>query len=822
MSGKNGRSISVTAVPPGVPRALDAFSLFAIIASLAAASLLLSGCGLTLNPTAAASGSQSASGSGGTGAVQGQIVPIPSSFQALTGCTNPNTGVSNGDWGVGSDPVFAWVSNTSPVVGMPVYRSNTVFWTSRENAPGQSILLAGAFTEEAKNVQIALIPSGTSDWQTIVRASTALVPTIQQGTTGLSFAVPLSFPKGVYGFEIVDPSASPVFGLANVPSLNWVVGVPSITDPAKALQHQVLDCAAEQGGTLRLFGKNFDSSNKVVLQSLTGAAYSLKPSLLDTNSASVTMPVGLAAGTYNLWIGTLPWSVTSSPAAQISITPSPLVSAYNFACPGVVGDGTTDITAPLQRCLDLYAPIGPGEVAFISLPRGNFLLTGPVIERPFEMLTGVSSTSTKIIGKPKGAPPAAWISMPHSSGIAHFSFQAPANPSLLASSGTLTGDPKTSGHLYVNDVNFSSTSDASGGSEVMFHLAGPDIQVYNSFFLSGSNQLFDINFGDGGIVSGNTFIVNNFTGLGISDSQNIIFEKNDTSSQNPISLSNNGTAGGSGLSISRGNSQWGQSALSQDIYIAYNSFHDMGSNSQQIIVNDGGGGSYLGGVASSTPDTIILANDPAWNWMGTTNPQAAAIIISYGTGVGQYSLVKSYMGRTINLTTPLKVLPDSTSIVGIVQYELNMTIAHNSIKNTLGACFVLGDALEGVVEDNLLQNCGQGMLISAFGPYGGPAAYSPVINTDVLRNTFSLGEGNDIAQNYQPNYIWGIGISDFPGCSVSGLMIRNNQVPSVQSIFNTDGVNGDNAVIVEHNQANWQPGLTTTGLLVQDNTPPLD
>src|ERR1700749_4605233 len=30
----------------------------------------------------------------------------PNNFQPLTGCTNPNTGVSNQDWGVESNPVY--------------------------------------------------------------------------------------------------------------------------------------------------------------------------------------------------------------------------------------------------------------------------------------------------------------------------------------------------------------------------------------------------------------------------------------------------------------------------------------------------------------------------------------------------------------------------------------------------------------------------------------------------------------------------------------------------------------------------------------------
>ena len=88
-----------------------------------------------------------------------------------------------------------------------------------------------------------------------------------------------------------------------------------------------------------------------------------------------------------------------------------------------------------------------------------------------------------------------------------------------------------------------------------------------------------------------------------------------------------GHSGGSGLSISRGNNQYGPSALSRDIYIGYNTFQNMGSNGQQVITNDGDGGSYLGPIASSTASTVTLAADPAWNWMGTTNPQAAVMAI---------------------------------------------------------------------------------------------------------------------------------------------------------------------------------------------------
>jgi hypothetical protein len=795
-----------------------------ISVALAMFSLLLLGCGLTLNSTAGPSaggtgGNGGSGGTGGPGGTAGQTVPLPGAFQALTGCTNPNTGIANGDWGVGSDPVYTLVDNTTPVVGEPVYTSNAVFWTSRENAPGQSILLTGAFTDATKTARLALIPAGTIDWQTLVRGSTTVVSTTQQGTTGLSFIVPSNFPAGVYGFEIDDPSAPPVLGLANVPSLNWAIGVPSTTDSTTALQHQVYDCGVEQGGILRLFGKNFAASDQVVLQSSDGIPHSLARSKLDSNSVAAPIPSSLALGTYNVWVGNSPWSAVSSPAGQITVYPPTPLAIRTVSCSDLVGDGVTDNTKHLQTCLDLNAPIGSREVAYITIPAGTFVLTGGVTAHPYEVLLGSSPTLTKFVGQPKASPPTAWFTVPQYFGMANLALVAPANPNLLLSSGTTTGNPLTCGHLFFNNISFSSTSDASNGAESMFALAGPDIQVYNSYFLSNSNQVFDINFGDGGIVSGNHMVLDNWTGMGISDTQNIIFEGNLTDSQNQPGQGSGGHSGGSGLSVSRGNSQYGQSALSRDIYIGYNTFQNMGSNDQQVITNDGDGGSYFGPVASSTATTVTLADDPAWNWMGTTNPQAAVMAIVFGTGVGQYSFLKSYSGRTISLSSPWQVLPDTTSVVGIFQYELTMTIAHNTITNTLGASIVLGDALEGVIEDNVLTNSGQGILISGFGPYGGPAAFGPVINTDVLRNTIAVGAGTMIARDANP-YIWGIGIQDFPGCLLSGLMIRNNTVPSMNVIYNTDGVNGISANVIEQNQAYWQPSFSTPGLLIQDNSPP--
>jgi hypothetical protein len=255
------------------------------------------------------------------------------------------------------------------------------------------------------------------------------------------------------------------------------------------------------------------------------------------------------------------------------------------------------------------------------------------------------------------------------------------------------------------------------------------------------------------------------------------------------------------------------------VYVGYNTFQNMGSQSQQVVLNDGDGGAYYGPISSSTASVVTLSADPWWAWMGTTNPGAASMAIVSGTGVGQYSFLQSYSGRTVTLSTPWKVTPDETSVVAITQYELNMTWAHNTMTNTLGATFVLADALEGVIEDNKLTNSGAGIYLSAFGPYGGPASYGPVINTDVLRNTIMVGDGTYIWDAPGSNYA-GIGIQDMPGCLFSGLMIRDNLVPSLNTIFSTNGVNGISAAVIEHNQAYLDFQFPTPGFLIQSNSPP--
>jgi hypothetical protein len=739
----------------------------------------------------------------------------PTPLKQIIGCTNPNSGTSNGDWGTSSSPVYTSLTYDTQLIGTPSYTTNSIYWISRETKPGQSILMTGAFTSASKTAKIVLIPSGIIDWQAIVNENATAqseVNATQQGTTGLSVTVPMQLSPGVYGIKIEDTTTQPIYALANQPSITWAIGVPSESNFNTAFQSQVHDCGVEPGEVLRIFGKNFVPSSNVILESSNGTTVEITPFKVDSNSLAVSIPTSVSTGTYNVWVGNYPWDATSSPASVITILSPQSITPSYVTCTSLIGDGVTDNAAILQSCLDSNAPtIASNQLVYISIPDGVFALKSAVIFHPYEFIVGLSPNSSRFVGLTAGSQPHAWFVVSQYTGMANLSVTAAGAACLFAYSDA-TGNPATSGHVFLSNMVFDSTSSGLNSSGTMVSLSGPDIQVYGSTFQSGTNGNLGVYFGDGAEISGNTFI--NSYGLNVfSASQNIIAENNTIYSEiGP------GADGTTAFDIARPFCAYCSSMLSQNLYIGYNTIHDMGASNNQLIATDGGGGAYYGPVTSSTADTVVLSGEPSWEWVGTSNPQTLSIAIVLGTGVGQFSTLSSYRGDTVTLTTPWAVTPDSTSIVVIVSAQLNLTIANNSFTNTLGMSVYLNNSIDAVIEDNVLTNSGQGIQLWAYGPYGGPAAFGPIMNTDVLRNTINVGNGDLLISAPNEN-VAGVGIFDGYGCMVSGMMMRGNVVPAIQTLYNTNGSNGINANVIEDNIGNWK-GPSISGFLVQNNIAP--
>ena len=104
---------------------------------------------------------------------------------APLGCANPYNAPFTTDWGV--RPSYKDSSKSGKITDSlkaqgyidpptqlpswprPKYSSNHIFWLSRENAPGQSVVMSGAFTPGSKNIRLARIPFGADANQTAAR-----------------------------------------------------------------------------------------------------------------------------------------------------------------------------------------------------------------------------------------------------------------------------------------------------------------------------------------------------------------------------------------------------------------------------------------------------------------------------------------------------------------------------------------------------------------------------------------------------------------------------------------------------------------------------
>jgi len=487
----------------------------------------------------------------------------------------------------------------------------------------------------------------------------------------------------------------------------------------------------------------------------------------------------------------------------------------------MVPDGKTDNSAAFQSCLDKNAPAeGSGKLAYVTIPPGAFLFHSNVTLRSHEIIIGSSTASTQLLWQPSLSSAKSLITATQYAGIAELSMKGPGSSSLFATSDRgykNSGNSNSTGHFFVKNVDFELMGDSANGTIVS--LTGPDIQVYGSTFdtssvndstLQYSAVNLGVEFADGLMIAGNTFINDNgYSGV---NGQNIIVESNTASSRVEP-----GPNGNDFITVSRPICAWCQSMMIQNVYIGYNNIENIGRATAEVITNDGGGGAYFGPVASSTDNTVTLAYDPSWIWTGNSSPQTINVAIVAGTGVGQYSMLKGWNHRTLNLENSWAVLPDSTSVVVVATTMRSLIVAHNSITNTLGMSISMVGTFDTVIEDNLLTNSGDGIRVSDASNYGGPQAYPAALNTVVLRNKIVKGEGSYFGRNR--NYSGGIGIWDGQASLVSGLLIRDNYVNGIQKIYSCNGTKGISANLIEENAANWWIE-TIPGFLVQNNTAP--
>jgi hypothetical protein len=682
----------------------------------------------------------------------------------------------------------------------PKYLENHIFWLSRENKPGQSVLMSGAFTPRPKRIRLASIPPGATEIKPLLDASPVIVASTAAGATGLAFKIPANFSDGPLAFRIEDPPANAVDATVNLPEVQWALGVmPTPTGgelPEDVFSYPPSPCGAPIGGVLKVFGKNYLPGAKIYLADSFGAGFELPVVFQDENAMAASIPRNVAPGNYSLWVGNAAHDAASSNMFPIKIRDRGAVKTKAISCPELRRRDKTTVSARIQKCLDLDIPANPAEtVGVLHLPAGTFELEGSITFHPGQYLRGAGVRLTKLIGI-SPAPNDGWLNGTHHFGFADISFRGPLKNSLLRSD--LTGDPRASGFVTLNRVALTVEAlEPASVRQPVIQLSGPAIQIIDSTLTSLGGVSSSIAYADGVWISG----FDQFQGPGgwaaVGESQNVIVEHSSFSGPPPDA----GATGGGfvfTLTFSRFSRFPRSEQVQRNAYLGYSALSNMmapGVGANMAFGTDGGSQAYYGTIASSSFNSVTLAHEPDWSFTGNAIPDGLVVSIIAGTGAGQFRHVVGYDGRRIDVASPWAVSPNQTSVVVVSQANENMIISHNVVKNCAAdAILFYGLIFSSVIEKNILTDAGNGINVMAFGPYG-DAFYNSTFDVEVLNN--EITNSQDLRDGTESG---GIILSEQPGATLSGVLVRGNSIADPQHIRVSQGYSNNIANMIESNQ----------------------
>ena len=511
------------------------------------------------------------------------------------------------------------------------------------------------------------------------------------------------------------------------------------------------------------------------------------------------IPRNINPGNYFLWVGNSAHDAASSELFPVKVMASAAPELKAIACPNLISTSSADISAGLQNCLDNNVPTEPTKIVnAFELPAGDFHLAQSITIHPGQYLRGAGISKTTI-GGVSSAPPDSWFSGTHHFGLANLSFHAPVRNALLRSDPT--GNPLTSGHVTINRVALNVDALAPAGAhQPVVQLSGPAIQIINTTLDSLTGVSSSVAYADGVWINGFNQTHGQSGWATVGESQNVIVEDSTFSGPSPGS----GAIGGSflfTLTFSAYSMLPRSEQVQRNTYLGYSTLRNMmapGVGANQAFGTDGGSQAYYGTIASSTFDSVTLRHNPDWSFTGNTIPDGLIVAVIAGAGAGQYRHMRNFDKRRVNIAEPWTVLPDSTSVVVVSQVNKNIIISHNIIQNCAAdAILFYGLIFEGLIESNFLKDAGHGINVMAFGPYG-DAFYNSTFNVEILRNL--------ITNTPSLNYIvpdGGIVLSEQPGTTLSGVVVRGNTIMPPQFIRASQGYSNNIANMIELN--NYMP-----------------
>jgi len=182
----------------------------------------------------------------------------------------------------------------------------------------------------------------------------------------------------------------------------------------------------------------------------------------------------------------------------------------------------------------------------------------------------------------------------------------------------------------------------------------------------------------------------------------------------------------------------------ENVYFARNRVSSVMGGDRELLSMDGGGGAYVGGVASAAGTALRLAAEPTFAGYIPPGPRLfnyteACVVVLDGAGKGQVARVVSNAWTTDNrswtIDAPFAVPLDATSVISIVPFRGAMVIAANTFVDG-GAIQLYAMAIRVVVAENVATRT-SGFLSWGLNPHGW--GVQPNFMTSFVDNVVAVG-----------------------------------------------------------------------------------
>lgn len=572
----------------------------------------------------------------------------------------------------------------------PAFAQPVVLWASDPIRPGETALVFGEGFESTKSIEVIRLDDGDPGLppppgEVVVKGKSVTVEPLQPRPHSVKFTIPEAFKPGLFACRI-RTSAGEAVAVLNRPAGIGVVGTQEPSD------------LVPRG--LSVFGRSLflvePSQRRVLLRTrerdilmhATGDEWCYWASPCDGP---------IAPGRHRLYVhngygGVAGWS---APVEVVVRAREPWPgTVFNVRDLGAKGDGRCDDTQAVKAALAMARESGGGVVHF---PRGRYKLTEGIEVPARTRLRGWRPEEAAIVWPELPNPPEYLIFGRKGFAVQGLTFHCTNYVHFL---GNDLSDPDAGdvhikeicvranlyrGHLTPEQVSerfVASLKRSTGGGDTL-RLRGRNITVRESD-LYGSGRVLYLTRGQDVDILDNTLYNGRWGWYCISGSDGVMFQNNWLHGADLMST-------GGGINCLDG------STCSQNVFYKGNGLYLMHGWDREAMTSDAGGGAYCGPLASATPASVTLAEEPKW---GGRDWRGAGVFILDGKGMGQYRRIARHEGRQVQLDEPWTILPDTTSIVTVTMLQRNYYFVENSFEDAGIAIQLYGMAIGNVMVRN--------------------------------------------------------------------------------------------------------------------------